>query len=671
MVSFLTEQHNKLIRFPLLVLVCFLIATFLELHGSSIAVWDDYVPGEKGQAILAGKPRPIRSDEWAVQTPFFLAQLNGPERLQDESSAYGKGQIPLLLQLPVSDWISLIRPQHWGAFLLSDAQAFAWWWNFKWCSLLIGVFFLLVLLTRGDELVAISVSFLLLYSSFVQWWFSTYLVEMVGAFAFGLSFYLSVWRADRAWQLWFCLLGLLISAVNFALLLYPPFQIPLFHLGVVIAAADFLGRRGGLCSGYLSLGRWAAVLGVLVAALAMVGLVYWMAIDTIERVMGTVYPGQRVAIGGGGDLVRYLIGVIGPYLHDDRFPHYLGNVCEASSFILLWPIVAVAALVFVRPTGDPYIFGGLLLYLLASSAYLFVPFPDWLAQISLLSRVPATRIFAGVGVASWLVVAVWISQERGSGLGDLLRGIFCALIAGGTVGYVAAQFETMPGVELHSWEIWLAGFVGALLTLLLVLRWRLVFSALALAVVVGSNLLVNPVAQGIGAFTNKRLYIFTQRELRRDPSSRWIVVNGGIRAQFLKAAGATVLNGVNYLPRADFSGVLDPFGEQQEVYNRFAHVAIYHAPGLGRVSYHLDTPDSYSVSFNLCQGYLDELRITHVLVHGQLPGGPDCLEGWNRKRFKGKLRVFYRDFGKNTLDLSPDTAQPRILTRSPESRTVP
>ncbi|MGC2935927.1 DUF7657 domain-containing protein, partial [Enterococcus faecium] len=64
------------LRFLIGVLVIVVIVTF-NLNGSSLGVWDIYVSqrddGKKTDVIF-GQNREVRSDEWLVQTPFYLSQ---------------------------------------------------------------------------------------------------------------------------------------------------------------------------------------------------------------------------------------------------------------------------------------------------------------------------------------------------------------------------------------------------------------------------------------------------------------------------------------------------------------------------------------------------------------------------------------------------------------------
>lgn len=69
---------NKFIqwRFLIAIITLFFIMLF-KLNGSSIGAWDQIITEKQDtqqSSVLVGKARWVRSDEWNVQTPFYLSQ---------------------------------------------------------------------------------------------------------------------------------------------------------------------------------------------------------------------------------------------------------------------------------------------------------------------------------------------------------------------------------------------------------------------------------------------------------------------------------------------------------------------------------------------------------------------------------------------------------------------
>src|SRR5437879_7446731 len=67
----------------------------------------------------------------------------------------------------------LFRPQMWGFFFLNRERAFSFNWNLKWFALLLSGFLFFRIVARGNNFLALSGALILLFSSYIQWFFST------------------------------------------------------------------------------------------------------------------------------------------------------------------------------------------------------------------------------------------------------------------------------------------------------------------------------------------------------------------------------------------------------------------------------------------------------------------------------------------------------------------
>ena len=103
------NAFNKAIKYRYaLALVVFILGLVLNLNGSSIASWNrmgvtelqngvqskSKIEGDGSQwlspfsntdGVIFGIPRGIRSDEWMVQTSFFISQVNSGNQLVNEN----------------------------------------------------------------------------------------------------------------------------------------------------------------------------------------------------------------------------------------------------------------------------------------------------------------------------------------------------------------------------------------------------------------------------------------------------------------------------------------------------------------------------------------------------------------------------------------------------------
>src|SRR5205085_11262525 len=97
----------------------------------------------------------------------------------------------------------------------------------------------------------------------------------------------------------------------------------------------------------------------------------------------------------------YFSGVFDGYTNDEFFPVNWGNICEASSYILVWPIALIRFL-FLKPapTRSKLELLPLLLFLCATTGWVVFGASEFIATHTLFSFVPATRMLSGLGVGN-------------------------------------------------------------------------------------------------------------------------------------------------------------------------------------------------------------------------------------------------------------------------------
>ena len=96
---------------------------------------------------------------------------------------------------------------------------------------------------------------------------------------------------------------------------------------------------------------------------------------------------------------------------------------------------------------------------------------------------------------------------------------------------------------------------------------------ICLSVVTGAA--IRPVNKGHEAITSKPLAKEITKLAQEDKGAKWLAVGGGIvLPSFAIACGAPTLNSVNTYPNMDLWRKLDPPGQYNEVYNRYAHIVL-------------------------------------------------------------------------------------------------
>ncbi len=629
----ISEKH--LVRFDFrvfllifILVLMFVLAVAFRIHGSSMGAWDTFQPAgrEEKTGIILGWAKPIRSDEWMVSTPWALSQSKLGYPVKNEN--VGANNDPLFTNIPVRHFTTIFRPQNWGYFGLGVERGFAFMWNFKIFGVLISFFFLLMLLTRNHFWLSLVGAIWVLFSGFTQWWFSTPLPETITSFALAFIGLAYLFLAMKKPLVVAGAVLLVIFSLNFVLFFYPPFQVPIVWLAAFLAVGFLVtGGRWQLFRSQAWTRLPIAAGGVFFIAVVLY-FFYQDAKGTIAAVANTDYPGVRVAEGGDTGLVKMFSGFTGAPYSTKRFPLALGNACEASNYILLFPVVMIAwARNYVLKNKNNRMVSALLLFLLLISSWLLVRLPPRLAKISLLSYVPSSRALLGLGLASILVTIIYLAgKEREPMDASFARGAALSVFA--LMIFYGLLFDQVTGDWLrYRYGLLMALFYSAI-SYLLLMKKRTAFSLLIL-LILAPYYLVNPIAYGLDPIYGNRIVIAASEIQKKEPDSKWIEYGGNTLANLLKTSGLNVVNGNKYTPDLDFYRTLDPGREYQYIYNRYSDVVYGEAKqGSGKeVDFKLIQPDSFAVLIDPCSQKLAELGVTNfAFAYKPAAEKVSCLE---------------------------------------------
>ena len=250
----------------------FLLCSGLKLHGSSSAFWDFYIAGKKPQTgVLLGEPKLFRMDEWSVFTPNIFSQIYSKPAFSATNQSVGGGTTVLFWSSPVNHFSELPRFHLWAFHFLPEDFAFSVYWNLKGLILFIGTFLLLMLLTGSRPLLSGTGALWIYFCSITQWWFSHCLPEAIGFGSLTLvaGAYLILTR--KGGLLWTAAIALIIAALNFALIFYPPFTIPVMWVMVCTGIGVFWERRKLLTGEDPLRLRWLLLSCSLLCILATIG----------------------------------------------------------------------------------------------------------------------------------------------------------------------------------------------------------------------------------------------------------------------------------------------------------------------------------------------------------------------------------------------------------------
>ena len=385
--------------------------------------------GVEDTGLLWGEPSPLRSDEFAVWTPFTQAAVrNGFQRF-NETSPYGE-DLRNFNGLPLWDWALLFKPQFWGFFFLPADRAFS-----LYHTLLIGSFLIgwsLVLRSWCFPAVwAAFASLLLFFSGTTQFAWTTW-----GPLLALLPFPILVFGGSLKLPVKFVLLVWLMTVFLLSHL-YPPVLISL-ALATVFLLAAF--RSDAVLD-------WRNVVVSLTAVLIAALIVRLYFGDVFRIMAATVYPGQRSVAGGELPWQQGLAHFF-PFLTTRGDVSLIGmnayEVSTASSYLPLATLIFLDWSALSRALRSPngshlrWACGLSLVALLLFAAWMFVPIPAQVGALLLLDRVPPARMMnasamllltlsllllreagarwslARLLLMSWMVIAVWLIWKAGS-----------------------------------------------------------------------------------------------------------------------------------------------------------------------------------------------------------------------------------------------------------------
>lgn len=614
--------------FPAVLVTGLLLLTALRISGSSIGVYST-INGGKDPGMIIGSPRGVRSDEWLVNTQMAVAESQNHFKCLNRN--IGNGQdVSLMGDVPCKDWSSVFKPQNLVFFVLPLEHAFAFkWWSLG-ISLTLAAYLLSLEIFPRNTLRAVLIAALVGLTPMIFWWYSSGIILCVtySLLAVWLAIRILKSKGTKAGIGFGLLLAYIISC--FALILYPPFQIPC----AMAAAVFFLGYS--LDSGFWKRKADALrSLGYIFAALIIAGLVALAFLKTrasaVNLVTHTVYPGARVELSGGVDPLKSFSSFLSPNLEYDSkaASGYLVNQSEASNFIFIAPYLFLPSIYIVARQWQRR--GKLLWGLILTDAiivfflvrmYISTPWLEPFYRLFLLNKVSSTRLLIGAGLAGVFQLQLIMKVLEKSVLkpfelrmmaifGGFTGLVSMLLIGAYTIRHFPVFIQSYPKVLLFS--LWLAAGI------FLILYRRFI---LGLVLLVAFSLLsvyrIHPLYRGLAPLTTSPT-IKTIESYPKD--GKWVVLDDRSLINFPIMAGRPSLDSVQFYPQISLWAQLDKTKMYENVYNRYAHVVFSDDSQLA-TTFTLKYNDLIYVKFEPCGSFIQKNDI-YVLSPNKLP--PDCL----------------------------------------------
>lgn len=588
-----------LYRFPL-ALLFLVVCVIFQIHGSSINELNYF---NVDHNILFGVSRQIRADEFNVNTMLAFSQYFNNFAYFSDIVRAAPTDMFLLYGQPVWDVGLIFKPFLMGYLFLNQGQGLSFFWISRLVVLFLVSFEFGKLITDRNKKLALAYSLLITFSPLVQWWFA--INGLVEQLIFGqlaillINFYMNT--EDYRKRL-LAALGMVICIGGFGLAMYPSWQIPFGYVFVLLAAWIFLKNRKTFSfnkKDFLIIIASIAIFGVLIAHILLNSL------ETLKIVMHTVYPGGEV-FNGLFDL-SYFFNYV-PSAYFPIMPEGMAdNVVEKSVFIDFFPVPLILSFIvlFYQKTKDKLLYGLLALYLILV-IFLLVALPDSVISLTLRSHIRTARLICIIGFVGCLILIRSISSLRKFADKKLIIPLSVVLSA------IVVYASTFVYQEYYvTWMIVLLVVFYSIFFSIIFLshspKGKKVFliSCIALAFLTGA--LVNPVDRGTDVVFESNYIHEVESIVQNDPNANWIVTD--LYLNSLIPVGAKTVNSINTYPDLNKWHTIDPSGQYENVYNRYAHICVIFQDEKP-TEFLLNSPDIIHLYLNVND--LEKLNVTYI-----------------------------------------------------------
>lgn len=580
------DRHRYIIAFLLLV-----FCVLFQISGSSIGLWSNYlgnmptsVSDLVANGTIWGIPRSVRSDEWALFTPYNISQYYN--HYQQVSEIIRGTATDVTTTYGLASWsvATIFRPFLWGYLILGSARGLSFFWCGRIIFLFLASYEFGKLITNRNKCVSASFAILVTFSPMVQWWFSINgLVEMLIFGQYGaVIIYRFLGTTSRKVKL-LCSIALIECAGGFIFTYYPAWEVPLAYIfGIVYVwliisnASD--GRRRSRIKedlGFLLLFvTGLAILSVLVIANSA---------DTFQQIMSTVYPGHRVSTGHDvsmDSLFGWIQDLFTP-VDEKRVVTDGSNASEMALFISFFPLGTILAFFHMfREKKKDCLSIALLLLETLFLYYELCGVSTSFARATLLSYTTGSRLVQVMGYLELIllmrgitVLCVENREERHGRIAGIVGSVLYAVLC-------VAIMTNLNGSTAHLAYYILAGILTGLFILGMTnvssISGRRLMLLTCMITVGLSGLCVNPVQIRTAPLTDTEISKNIQSIVSEDPDALWMVTDVGYPFNNLPVtAGARTCNSTNIYPNMELWSRLDRGEKDEEVYNRYVNVIVH------------------------------------------------------------------------------------------------
>lgn len=586
----------------------FIFLVIHHIHFSSVGMFHQYIQPNFGSPLvrpILGQSLPIRSDEWNYGVPrVFAAYYSGFRAFSDIPRATHTASLAATGYY--FSFSSLAFMDSLGYYLFGPEIGISFSWSFRLVLVLFFGYELCLILTKGKRIVSLFGTSLILSGPFVFW-------SMFALLPYGLGilvcfYYFISWRSS--WARFGIGIVLALCTAGFICYLYPAWQVPFGWIILSILAYELYEKRPWQMFKKVD---WLIFVGCFGFMVAIVGSFVIDNLTYINSISNTVYPGHREIDGGFGlfEMLGYSRQLFAPRLE-------FGNISEDSTFIGVFPLGYILWFLAQKKAHFRHVFMWFVFpVLIGLTAYCLVPLPHFLAKILMLTTSMPGRTADFLGLLLILICVVYFAENHS------LKWYQAGLIAFGCIAFeIYGEWTFLKAIDLWGFNRYMLLFIGVWIGYFLFLmfslfslqktkNWLLGIGGVGLLIF---GLHVNPMMISLDAITSKPVYQKVRQIVQAEKGSTWLGLNNIILPQYLISAGAPTLNSTQNIPNVELWKKLDPSGQNEFVYLRYAHLAVTltNSP----TSFSLIANDVIGLQLNIEDAR--DLGINYVLTYDEL-----------------------------------------------------
>lgn len=613
------------------------------LSGSSLPLlssdgsWDD--------SLVAGEPRPIRSDEYLIFSPIKIGQVdaNFPD-----SRVFGMGTIDTddswRHQVPSrSIGHAIYSPFNVPLLIMPISQGFAAYWWGPFLVAFLGVFGWFRLLGARWQ-VAAPAAVLVISAPAAAWWSGWQLVGIAHA-SVACSLVIAATRLFNHRRVLAIVLAICAALAAAGL--------PWFYQPWAIVAAIFVGAVT-LLWGFAVHSRrrqFTIVASTALAVFVMESIIFLLHERSYyEALANTLYPGDRRFTGGGVGVGQLLSSLFAATVNGvDGAALVNTNLSEFSSGWSIALLVALALSVagreVIRGDDERLLVVGTLSVSVALSSWAIINW-GYLARFQPLTLVAPERIAPFIGFFGITCLAILVGpQGRWERIAAKVDREAAVLIAAGLL--LVTLWGVTEGRRLYlptaSWMtvLMILLVVGLVVGLVLMGRAAAGLSVAAL-IAVAISIHVNPLTHGIGALESsdaaEQVTSLDRIVRSSNPGAVW-AGDDLYLVPLLNGTGVNSLSSFNDPVSPEGWRLLDPAGQYEEQWNRFSYIIFRWETGLPAPVVESPAPDVVVVRVDPCDAALDDLELRAIVSSAPLEDA--CLTNRGQFSWQGLQRNLY------------------------------